>query len=196
MSVVIELIGADRLPVYADIPMNCEVRSMLSVKEIDGAMELSEHPAPTHYTKNYDAYADGGPLNWPKRFDISQWGIWIAHDRGDVVGGAAVAWNTATVEMLEGRRDLAVLWDIRVRPTAKRRGVGSALFQEAARWAGTKDCRTLKIETQNVNVDACRFYAKMGCVLERIDRLAYRHCAEIADEIMLVWHHDLSVITQ
>ena len=46
----------------------------------------------------------------------------------------------------------------------------------------------MKIETQNVNVGACRFYERMGCVLERVDRLAYSGCPEVAGEVMLVWH--------
>jgi hypothetical protein len=31
----------------------------------------------------------------------------------------------------------------------------------------------LKIEPQNVNVQACRFYQNMGCTLGAIDRFAY-----------------------
>ena len=54
---------------------------------------------------------------------------------GQVVGGAAVAFNTNGVFMLEGRSDLAVLWDLRVHPAWQRQGVGRALFQHAAAWA-------------------------------------------------------------
>ena len=72
--------------------------------------------------------------------------------------------------MLEGRRDLAVLWDIRVSPEARRQGVGSALFERVAAWAQLHGCRQLKIETQNTNVRACRFYERQGCQLRAIDR--------------------------
>jgi streptothricin acetyltransferase len=71
-------------------------------------------------------------------------------------------------------------------------GIGRDLFQEAARWAKFNGCTFLKIETQNVNVGACRFYAKMGCFLGGIDRFAYRHRPDIASEIMLSWYLDLS----
>ena len=195
MDVVIEAIGADRLADYADVPMVCDVRSMLAIDEMDGGMGglgLRERAVEVPYSKDYDAYADGGPLNWPRRFDISRWGLWIARQSGVVVGGAAAAWNTPGVQMLEGRSDLAVLWDIRVRASSRRQGVGTALFQEAARWAKSKGCRLLKIETQNVNVGACRFYARMGCFLGGIDRLAYRQCAGVESEVMLIWYLDLS----
>jgi GNAT superfamily N-acetyltransferase len=49
----------------------------------------------------------------------------------------------------------------------------AALFRAAEHWARARGCRRLKIETQNVNVAACRFYQKMGCTLGAIDRFAY-----------------------
>jgi GNAT superfamily N-acetyltransferase len=194
MTVLIEAIRPNDLAEYAEVPMVCNVDSMLVVEEIDGGLgglRLSERPVKIPYTKNYDAYADGGPLDWPQRFDISQWGLWIARDGGQTVGGAAVAWQTPGIELLDGRSDLAVLWDIRVKETNRRQGVGTALLRAATDWAKSRDCSLLKIGTQNVNVAACRFYSKLGCVLGRIDRLAYRQCADLASEVMLVWHLDL-----
>ena len=67
--------------------------------------------------------------------------------------------------MLEGRHDLAVLWDIRVAPSSRRRGVGAALFCAATEWAAATGYQELKVETQNVNVAACRFYGRHGCEL-------------------------------
>jgi hypothetical protein len=50
----------------------------------------------------------------------------------------------------------------------------------------------MKIETQNINVDACRFYARMGCELGAIHRRAYiTALAELAKEAMLLWYFDL-----
>lgn len=194
MNVFVDAIGPNDLATYAEVPMVCRVDSMLVVEETDGGLgelRLCEQPVKIPYTKDYDAYCDGRPLNWPQRFDISQWGLWIARDGGQTVGGAAVAWKTPGIEMLDGRSDFALLWDIRVRETSRRQGVGTALFRVATDWAKSRDCSLLKIETQNVNVGACRFYSKLGCVLGRINRLAYRQCADLASEVMLVWHLDL-----
>ena len=142
---------------------------------------------PVSYVKDYDAIHDS-PMRWPEQFDLSNWGFFSALSGTQCVGRAAVAWDTPTMEMLEGRRDLALLWDIRVAPSARRRGVGAALLGAAVTWARSHGCLQLKIETQNINVAACRFYAKQGCVLRAVHRGAY---PELPDEIQLLWFKDL-----
>jgi GNAT superfamily N-acetyltransferase len=141
-------------------------------------------PVEVPWVKDYDAIKGEGPTRWPKRFDVANWGLLAAHDAGHRVGGAVLAFNTAGVNLLEGRADVAVLWDIRVRPEVRAAGIGTALFRAAEVWARDRDCRTLKIETQNINVAACRFYARMGCTLGAIDRFAY---PALPDEVQLMW---------
>ena len=46
----------------------------------------------------------------------------------------------------------------------------------------------MKIETQNINVVACKFYAGQGCTLGAADRFAY---PELPDEVRLLWYKDL-----
>ena len=46
----------------------------------------------------------------------------------------------------------------------------------------------LKAETQNINVPACRLYAKHGFALGAINRHAY---TELPDEVELVWSKEL-----
>ena len=89
--------------------------------------------------------------------------------------------------MLSGRDDLAVLWDIRVHPDHRRSGIGTALFAEAAKWSRERNCKYLKVETQNVNVPACRFYTQQGCRLGEINRFAY-NVPQVAHDVMLVWY--------
>ena len=45
----------------------------------------------------------------------------------------------------------------------------------------------LLIKTQNVNVPACRLYAKAGCELSEVRRFGYENCPEVAREAMLIW---------
>jgi GNAT superfamily N-acetyltransferase len=92
------------------------------------------------------------------------------------------------VFMLEGRDDMAVLWDIRIHPEYLRQGCGSRLFSRAATWAHTKGCGMLKVETQNINVAACNFYASQGCELGGINRFAH---PEFLDEVQLLWYKRL-----
>ncbi len=75
--------------------------------------------------------------------------------------------------------------DIRVRPDYRRKGIGRALFSRTVAWAKARHCMTLKIETQNINVPACRFYARMGCELRAIHIDAY---PALPDEVMFLWY--------
>jgi ribosomal protein S18 acetylase RimI-like enzyme len=177
---------------HARIPIAFQVDSVLVVSILDsglGGFVLSERKLETPYVKDYDAIVGEGPTSWTERFDVSNWGFISAHIGDRRVGGAVIAFNTAGIEMLQGRNDLAVLWDIRVRPEDRRRGVGSALFMAAEQWAAERRCCQLKVETQNINVAACRFYARHGCVLGAINRFAYR---STPDETQLLWYKNLT----
>jgi GNAT superfamily N-acetyltransferase len=182
---------ADELAEYARIPIAFEVRSVLDVEARGGGLggfALAERAVEVPWIKDYDQGEDR-PLRWARRFDVSRWRAFAAHVDGRMVGGAVVAWNTPGVHMLEERRDLAVLWDIRVLPSARGQGVGAALFRAAQAWARERGCRQMKIETQNVNVPACRFYARMGCELGAIHRFAY---PDLPDEVQLLWYRELA----
>ena len=179
---------AAALAEYARVPIAFEVRSIYDVAAVDGGFALAERTLAAPYVKDYDALGDGGPAEWPKHFDLARWGFLAARLDGRRVGGAAVAFDTPGVEMLEGRRDLAVLWDLRVAPGARGGGVGAALFRAAERWARGRGCRELKVETQNVNVAACHFYARHGCVLAEANRHEY---ATLPHEIQMIWRKPL-----
>jgi len=191
MSIKITEESMTAAPELARIPISFEVESVFDVSAREGGLGglmLSERRLDVPYVKDYDADEAEHPSRWAERFDVSNWGLIGAHSGGERVGAAVVAYDTEGVNMLEGRKDLAVLWDIRVARAARGRGVGFALFRGVEAWAAARGCRQLKIETQNVNVPACRFYARQGCVLGAINRYAYR---EIPDETQLLWYKAL-----
>jgi GNAT superfamily N-acetyltransferase len=179
------------LPDYARVPIVFTVDRVLDVTNRDdgpGGFVLSERRLEVPYEKDYDAIPGEGPLQWTRRFDLSKWALFTARVAARIVGGAAVAFDTPGLTMLDGRRDLAVLWDIRVPPDARRQGVGSALFASVEAWALLHGCRQLEIETQDTNVPACRFYERHGCRLRAIHRAAY---PELPEEVQLLWYKDL-----
>jgi GNAT superfamily N-acetyltransferase len=189
MNIRIREENGSNLAEYAETPMAFTVNRMLTVKEKGlGGIILREHKVDPPYTKDYDAYPGERPSTWADRWDLSNWVFFSAFSDDERVGGAAVAWNTPGVFMLEGRQDLAVLWDIRIRPEHQGKGLGSHLFKAAEAWALGKGCHCLKIETQNVNVPACRFYQKQGCVLGAINTFAY---PDLRGEICLMWYKEL-----
>jgi ribosomal protein S18 acetylase RimI-like enzyme len=165
------------LRAYARVPIAFEVRSVLDV------VSLAERTLESPYVKELES-----PTQWARSFDLSNWGLIAARSRGLRVGGAVIAFKTPGVTMLEDRNDLAVLWDIRVAPQVRGKGVGFALFRAVEAWATARGCRQLKVETQNNNVAACRFYQRQGCVLGGVHRSVY---PELPSEVQLLWYKDL-----
>jgi GNAT superfamily N-acetyltransferase len=192
MPIQIIDIGPDRLDEYARIPSRFEVRSILQVELVDGGlggMRLIEDPVDPPYVKDYDSDGER-PTDWPSRFDVAHWGFFLALDDGSPVGAVSVAFDTTGVFMLEARPDLSVLWDIRVLRQAC--GAGIPLFRHAAAWSRARGCTQMKVETQNVNVPACRFYQRMGCRLGEIHRFGYAAVPAVAGEVMLNWYLELT----
>ena len=137
-------------------------------------------------TKDFDA--DEPVTRWLRFGDIAHWGIFAAFDSGKRVGGAVVAYDTPGVQILEGRRDLAVLWDIRVHPDHRGVGIGTRLLERTIEFARASNCRRLKVESQNNNPAACHFYAKQGFRLGAVHPNAY---PEYPDEVQLLWFLEL-----
>jgi GNAT superfamily N-acetyltransferase len=155
---------------------------------LDGAngLELRERRIEQPHRKDYDSIES--PLGWLERFDTSRWALIAAFEGSARIGGIVGAFDSPQVEMLEGRGDLVVLWDLRVSPDARRRGVGSILFRALETWARSRGCHELKVETQNINAAACRFYARQGCRLGEANRDVY---PGLPDEVQLIWRKSL-----
>lgn len=177
------------LPEYEKVPIAFRVKSHFDVVAIDkglGGLRLVEKPV-VPYVKDYDANDSERPSQWPTRFDMSDWGIMSAFAGGQRVGGVAIAWKTPEINLLEQRDDLVCLYDLRVHPDYRGQGIGHLLFERALVWARERECRRLLVETQNINVPACRFYARQGCELRVVNRYAYKKL----HETQLLWYRDL-----
>ena len=175
---------------YARIPIAFEVMSRYRVEALQNGLAglaLIEEPV-TPYRKDYDAIPNEGPLHWAAQWDLSRWGLFAAFEDGERIGGAAISRQSEVLSALEGHADWAALWDLRVRPDYRGQGVGHRLFAAALAWARTAGCRRLLIETQNINVPACRFYTRQGCILSAVDPYAY---GPSLDEVRLLWSYDL-----
>ena len=191
MTVEIREETAAALPEYSRVPIAFLVKSRFRVDLVRGGLgglALVEEPV-TPFVKDYDANREvPRPVGWAVRWNIANWGILGAFDGEQRVGGAVIAWNTDGVDKLYGRTDLAVLWDLRVRPERRGTGIGTRLFAHALAWARQRQCREILIETQNINVPACRFYARQGCELGAINRYAY---PDLPDETQLLWYKNV-----
>ena len=156
---------------YGRVPIAFEVARVLDVvvrhDRLDGYV-LSERRLEVPYIKDYDAIEGEGPSTWATRFDLSTWGLMTAHVEGQRVGGAVIAFNTPDVTMLEGRRDLSALWDIRVSSATCGQGVGSALFRAVETWCSARGCRRLGREPNRR--PGRESPTTLGCPTRRTDR--------------------------
>ena len=181
--------GVGSLAEYARIPIAFEVRVVMGTRPsaTSGAtFVLDERQCSTTFVKDCDAIPNNAPLDWPRRYDITRWGFLAARANGARVGGAAIVPPPSLLDTADD--DVAVLWDIRVAPDARGKGVGSALLTAAERWARDRGSRRLQAETQNINAPACRFYEARGFELEAIDPLAY---PDLPQEIQFLWYKDI-----
>ena len=167
---------------YADVSSAFESQSIFDVREGSGGYTLVERTLDAPFRKDYDALES--PLQWPNLVDVSKWVLVSAWSQGRRVGGAIGAMDTPGVDMLAGRHDLVVIWDLRVAPEARGAGVGTALFDAIESWGRDHACVELQVETQNVNVAACEFYRRRGCALVRATAGAYPN---LPQETQLIW---------
>ena len=159
---------------YAKVSIAFTVESKyvaVPVGGADGGWTLSEALVEPAWIKDYD----GGepPTRW-LRWNTTNWRIFSAFS-GEVNGLAGQSLFTirrSWISLRDGR-ELAALWDLRVAPEWRGRGVGTMLYKRVVRYAKSVGCVELKIETQDVNVPACDFYAKQGCHLVNVIPNAY-----------------------
>lgn len=126
---------------------------------------------------------------WIELFNLENWKFFVAYNEdNEMIAGCTVATKTDNCIMLEKRNDLAVLWDIRVSDKYKHKGIGQKLFNMAKKYAIDNGFNQLKVECQNTNPAAVKFYHKQGMVLHSINEYAYPDCP---DEVQLLWYLDL-----
>ena len=152
--------------------LEAPIQRLAEVGEISIAFEIEGG------TKDYDRYEGNHPADWARRLDVSNWGLFFAEAKGKRVGAAVLRLPEP---------GLAELWDLRVAPEWRRQGVGRALLRAAEEWAATQGCDRLRVETQDVNVAACRFYESHGFELRATNHGAYPECPQ---ETQLLWYKE------
>lgn len=178
------------LSAYAAIPIDFEVREVLDVAALaSGDATVPARPLAVSYRKDYDAYPDGGPLSWATRFDVRQWIVLAAYVDARRIGGVVIVVDPSDVVRLGGRAGFAILWDLRIASAWRRRGVGRTLVAAAEAQARAAGSEGVDVETQDVNVPACRLYAHCGYTWSTAIPGAYR---DLPDEVKLVWTKRLS----
>ena len=193
MSIDIVEETSSRLAEYAQVRTGLLVSELFDEENVVAlAHGVAAEPSavPTPYWKDYDSYPGGQPTDWSARFDVSGWIILAAFCDAERVGGAVVIVDDPRIELLRDCSSCALLWDIRVAPEMRGQGIGSVLLRAAEDRARHRGASTLRVETQQVNVPACRFYQHEGFYLERATPGAY---ADLPNEIQLLWRKSLTL---
>ena len=177
--------GSEDLAQHAEIPIAFLVDRVLVPEPGGGPLDFVVKHQPEPWLKDYDTEEGGDPAHWPRRFDTSTWRVISAWSGGSRAGGLVLVADVSGLDMLEDRSDLALIWDLRVAPEFRGRGVGARLVASAVEWARSFGHRELKVETQNINVGACQFYKSQGFELRSAVRGAYR---ALPDELQMLWY--------
>lgn len=176
---------------YDKVSMNIFVEKEFKVEKINnglGGLKFNE-VAVAPYIKDLGKYAV--VTEYEKYFNIDNWQFFMVFDEAKPIGGMTLVSQTPEIRMLDGRDDLCVLWDIRVEDEYKHMGIGQKLFDLGVEWARENGLKQMKIECQNNNIPACKFYHKQGAILAKIDEYAYYDDEEAMNEVQFIWYLDL-----
>ena len=63
--------------------------------------------------------------------------------------------------------------DFAVNRNYRNKGIGSLLMDKVVEWTKNRNLKGIMLETQDVNIAACRFYQKYGFILGGVDIMLY-----------------------
>jgi ribosomal protein S18 acetylase RimI-like enzyme len=182
MSVEIRREDHRALSAYADIAIGYDVREALETPVVGRVLQY--RVVSPGYRKDYDAIPGNHPRDWATRFAVDRAEFIAAYAHGERVGGAVAVVDPSDVARLGGADSLALLWDLRVAPEARGRGVGRAILAAMEQRIREIGLAGVAVETQDINVAACRLYADSGYHIKRVDANAY---AELPGETQIIW---------
>lgn len=173
---------APSLQSYAAVSIAFEVTEVIDLRSLQPGTPalLKTRAISSPYTKDYDALPGNHPSQWRTQFPVTAWTILTAHDAGRQIGGAILV---PEAELVTDPMSM-LLWDLRVAPEFRRRGIGRALLTKVEATVLSRRRQLLYVETQDVNVGACRFYAHCGFLPDRITRGVY---PQLPDESRILW---------
>jgi ribosomal protein S18 acetylase RimI-like enzyme len=182
-------VSLDYLIAYSVVPIHITVNEYYHVEDANArtldVMDLRKIDIP--YMKYFDTKTNN-PSTLPQKFDLRNWVLIAAFYGEKIIGGAVLAMDTPGVNMLKGRNDLAVVWDLRVDGNYRGLGIGSKLIEACRLEAKSKKCTEINIECQNTNVRACNFYNKHA----KLDSIKFgEYDGEYAQDVQFIWRIDL-----
>jgi len=140
----------------------------------NGAWSFSEYIYKEPYEKSYENDEEV----WEEYINNPDKIFFLYYDNDECVGQVRLQKNWNRYALIE---------DIAVSKSHRNKGVGSELVQKAIEWAKTKKLLGLVLETQDVNLLACRFYNKVGFQIGAVDTMLYANF-DNAHEKAVFWY--------
>ncbi|MCL2364679.1 MAG: GNAT family N-acetyltransferase [Defluviitaleaceae bacterium] len=141
---------------------------------IDGAWSYTECLLDAPYEKNYPA----SELNCEDFINNPHQIIYFYYDENECVG---------QIEITKNWNGYALIQNIAVAKNSRKKGVGAQLMNAAIEWAKASGLSGLTLETQDINVSACRFYNKIGFRIGGVDTMLYANL-DTAHEKAIFWY--------
>ena len=187
MSIVIRALKSADLPLLARLDANYVADAELALeREQEGlsvTFRLVERPRQFAYVKRagYE-FSAGFQSDLASRIAIGQ-GLYLAVEHeGQLVGFLDAE--------PDGWRPVATLLWVVVDRAWRGRGVGRQLVTRAVTWTRERGLHALVLETQTTNIDACRFYLRMGFTLSGVQS-PYYFDERVAEEQALFWTYEM-----
>jgi streptothricin acetyltransferase len=126
----------------------------------NGKWSFTEHLYEKPYRKNYPDDDE----NWMEYIDNPDKIIFFYYHNNECIG---------QIKLRRNWNKYAFIEDIAVSKNHRNRGVGTSLIEKAVEWAKSKNLLGFMLETQDVNLPACRFYNKLGFQIGAVDTMLY-----------------------
>ena len=135
--------------------------------------ELFEEPYEYKYPIDNEDYSEYINSNDKK--------IFLFYEKNNCVGQIILKkyWNKNTY-----------IQDICVAKNCRNKGIGYKLMDKAVEWTKMNGLKGIMLETQDVNIIACKFYKKYGFILGGVDTMLYSNFKN-ADQKALFWYYKI-----
>jgi ribosomal protein S18 acetylase RimI-like enzyme len=174
MQITIHEITQDNQLDFGRCDSSLVVNSKLVVNAEGGRINYTIVDVPSH-TKEYRMYR----TDFAEYKDDPTKIVFLAYINDEIAGQVKVTehWNR-----------YALIDDFAVDRKYRRQGVGRALIYQCIKWARKRKFPGITLETQNINVPACKLYESCRFELRGFDTYLYKAIDPITDEVALYWY--------
>ena len=130
------------------------------------------------FDESYEKSYPNDEEDWHEYIENPEKVIFLYYENNECIG---------QVRLRKNWNKYAYIEDIAVSKNHRNKGVGHKLIEKAIEWANQKNLFGLMLETQDVNLQACRFYSKIGFQIGAVDTMLYGNFSD-THEKAIFWY--------